>query len=374
MSDQINTTRIKDSYKLDDEILQPAFDSNLQAFLFLALIIIILVLPVIITKSGLITRRNSYEIMPENQGAYSFVMREIFDNKEDIDILFAGSSVTFGGIDTPQVQKDLSNKLGRPARVMTFGHYFNSMDVTYTQIRDLLERKRVRLIVLSIPRLPYTDGPSAIAYRFVRYNDDKELFDNLSLKSKISLYACGVLRTPRDLMTIIRPNLQRPSPFAKDLGADKRDDGMGRKPEKFKRFTPTSPSVPVANLIYSPESKDRVEFINDDITYHQNYYLEKLIELLKRNKVPVMIINIPQHTEIHSPRVIERKDWSKSFGMDTPLVGVQPSVLFAGLSEEEIELLFFDDIHFNTNGNEFYTRTVLPAILEVYDKHATKRD
>lgn len=367
MSNQTYTTT-----KHDEELLRPAFATNAQTVCFLALVVSLLILPWIISKSGLISRRNSYEIMPENQGAFSFVKNEIFDNKEDIDILFVGSSVLFAGIDTPQVEKELSKKLGRATRVRTFGHYFNSIDITYAQIRDLLERKRVRLIVLSIPRMPYTEGPSPITFRFIRYSDDKELFDGLPLKSKISLYACGVLRSPRDLLTMIRPNLSKPSPFAKNLGADKEDWGRGRDPRKFKRFTPTSPSIPSANLIYSPENQDKFEFTNDEITYHQNYYLEKLIELLRDNQVPVMMINIPQYTERRSPKVVERKDWSKSFGSDIPLVGVQPTVLFAGLGEEEIEKLFYDEIHFNTNGNEFYTRTVLPAILEVYEKYATK--
>ena len=367
MSDKISPDN-----QLDRKILRPAFESNAEAWCFLALVVLALALPVLITESGLISRQNSYEIMPENQGAFSFVKNETFENTEDIDILFVGSSVTFGSIDAPQIQQALSGVLGRPARVMTFGHYFNTVDIAYMQIRDLLERKRVRQIVFSIPRVPYTEGPSPTAYKFIRYSDDGELFDKLSLKSKISLYACTVLRSPHDLLTIIRPNLSKPSPFAENLGADKANLGMGRDIDKFVRFTPTSPSISGRELIYAPETQERFHFTDEEITNHQNLYLEKLIELLERKNVPLMIINIPQYTEIHNTKIVELKDWSKHFGKPIPIVGVPPTVLFAGLSDKEIESLYYDEIHFNANGNEFFTRTILPAILEIYEKNETK--
>lgn len=371
MSEQSYTISKNNLPHGDKEIVPPAFASNGQALCFLALVVFILILPWIITKSGLISRYESYEVMPENMGAYSFIKDEIFNKQEDIDILFAGASTIFEGIDTPQVQKALSNLLGRPAQAVTFGYYHNSIDVTYMQIRDLLERRRVRFLVLAIPRMPFPDGPSKPTPRFIRYSDDRELFEGLPVKSKVSFYACSVLRTPRDLLTIVRPNLSIPSPFAKDLGADKKDFGDAGDPSKFKRITPPAPLIPAAEMIYSSATAEKFQFTNEELTNYQNHYLEKLVELLKRNKVPLMMINIPQSAESNSPKIIERQDWSK-FDREIAMVGIPPAVLFAGLSEEDIKKLYYDKNHFNTNGNEFFTRTILPAILEVYQKNATK--
>jgi hypothetical protein len=356
----------------ETEFVRPAFESETQALAFLALLVFLLLLPVFITESGLISRRDSYESMPENLGAYSFIENEIFDNGEDIDLLFLGNSSVFGNIDTPQVQKALSAALGREARVVTFGQYFIGADINYMQMRDLLERKRVRLVVIAVPLTPYTPGPSATAYRFIRYSDDLELFKRLPFESKMSLYACSVLRAPRDVLTIVRRNKTKPSPYAKNLGAEKSEVAWGRIPENFVRFSPPAPSIHAREMIFPGENESDFQWTNEDIPPHQRIYLQSLVELLQRRQTPLAIINFPLYSQRRSPKIIERKDWSKVFGMRIPVMGVAPERLFCGLDDEEVKMLFFDDMHFNRNGSEMFTQTLLPAILEVYDKHAAK--
>lgn len=352
-------------------MLRPAFASRRAALCFLSLVAAILLLPAIISWSGMIHRRQSYEIMTSNHGAYSFVAHEIFDNNGDIDLLFLGSSVLFAGVDTPQVQRELSAQLGRPARVLTFGHYFNSADVLYMELRDTLERKRIRMVILSIPRMPYSDGPSTTGCRFLRHTEAWEIFDQVPLKYKAAMYACTLLRAPRDILSIIRqnPSSISPTPFAKDLGADKAEIGLGRDPRTFTRFTPTSPSIAGEQMIYSPETRENFSFRDHEIPFYQGLFLEKIAQLCRQKQVPLAILNIPQPTERNSNRVIER---TTDFVLDVPLIGVPPATLFAGLNGEEIDQLRFDDAHFNANGSEFFTRTVMPAILEVYTAHGTK--
>jgi hypothetical protein len=353
----------------DNETPLPAFDSDGQALCFLVLVIFALLLPVIITNYGRISRRDSYHIMHETLGNYTFVENEVFNNKEDIDILFIGSSFIWAAIDAPQVQKELTAALGRPARVMTFGHSFNSIDIPYMQLRDLLERKHVKLVILSVPRIEYTDGPSITAYKFLRYSENKDVVDELPFKYRVPLYGSSVLRAPHDLLTMSRRNVSEPSSLGADLGALKKQQIWGQKP--FEEFNPSQPFIISANLIYSPATQDQFQFTNDEITFYQNHYLKKLVELLKREQVSLAMVNIPQYSEKESVKVIERIDWSKSFGVDVPLIGIPPATLFGGLSEEDIKKLHYNE-HMNKNGNEFFTRTILPAILEVYKTHASK--
>jgi hypothetical protein len=308
--------------------------------------------------------------MPETWGPYTFVEHEVFDKKEDIDILFLGSSLIWAAIDAPQVQKELSKKLGRPAKVVSLGHSFNSIDIPYTQLRDLLSHKRrVRLVIFSIPRVSFTDGPSITAYKFLRYSEDQQLLDALPLKYKFSLYASSVLRVPHDLMTMARPNRSKPSQFITDLGALKSRDGWRQGP--FTEYAPPARVFNPADLIESPGNQNQFEFIDKDVTPYQKIYLQKLLELLEREGIPLAMVNIPQYNERNSTKAIEIQDWSKSLGMDLPFIGIPPADLYNGLSEEDIKKLHFNE-HLNKNGNEFFTQTIMPAILEVYDKHAAK--
>lgn len=356
----------------DTEIVAPAFSSRSQTIFFVLLLVFCVSLPKLVDWSGLISRTDSYDIMPENLGAFSFVKNEIFGNNEEVDLLFVGSSVMFGGIDTPEVQTELSEHLGRRARVFTFGHYFNSEDMAFLQVRDLLERKRVRMIVISIPRMPFPDGPSPPVFRFVRYSEVSDLMSGLPLRYRGSLYGCNILRSPRDLRTIISNNRTPPSPWTETLGADKAELGPERDPKRFERFTPMPRQISTGDMIYSDRTRENFQILNDPIGTYQEHYLEELVRLTRAKGVPLVILNIPQSTERHSKKVLERGDWSKKFGTDIALVGVPPAVLFAGLDDTEIDKLFFDPSHFNANGNEFFTRTIAPAILEVYDRYALK--
>ena len=367
-----NSTRL--SWDKSEEVLRPAFSSVRQAFCFLALVGAILLLPEMISWSGLLNRRDSYEQMTESHGAYSFVAHEIFDRSEDIDILFLGSSVLFAGVNTPQVQQALSRDLGRVAQVVTFGHYFNSIDVLYMQLRDALERRRVRMVVLSIPRMPYTDGPSTMGCRFIRHSEVGELVQRLPLNYRAALYACGILRAPRDLLSIIRGTGSPiyPSSFAANLGMDKAEIGSGRDPRTFAKFIPIPPSFPTERMILSRRNPEQFRSVHDEVPFYQKLFLEQIVDLCRRKQVALVMLNIPQHAERHSDQVLERMDWKASFGDDVPVIGIPPTLLFSGLSEMDQERLRFDDAHFNANGSEFFTRAVLPAILEVYKTHAAK--
>ena len=373
MSDNPEPIKVKRaSVDLSVEGIRPAFSSNRSAGAFLILLIITLALPKLISTSGAIARRDSYAIMPENQGNYSMVAEEIFENDEPIDLLFIGSSLIWNAIDTPAVQAELSRNTGGPARVITFGHYFNSFDITYTELRDLLERKRVRMVAISIPRTPFTPGPSTTAYRFIRFDDHPEVVAGLPIGGRASLYACSILRSPRDLLTISRANGSGELRFADTLGADRAEFGMGRKIETYEPFLPAPPNFSPETLIYSAETADKFRFIEKPLPKYQDHYLDKLVALLRAKGVPLIIVNVPQYSEIHDQKVIERENWSLRFGTDTPVIGIPPAELYAGLTDPEITKLHYDPEHMNANGNAYYTRAILPAIIKLFNSNAAK--
>lgn len=351
--------------------LRPAFGTQLQAITFVLVVASALLLPIAIRKSGLLTPKASYEVIPERLGAYSFIGNEIFEKNGDLDILFVGSSILWNAIDTPQVQRALTARLGRPATAATFGFNFNSLDIPFTMLSDLLKRRRVRLVVFSIPRLPYTDGPSTTAYRFLRPGENESLVRHLPVESQISLYGSGVLRSPRDVLSLIRPNRSQQSAYAADLGANKELMGMYRDTSTYTAFAPKPPVLSASDLLFATNPK-MFRITNDPIPEHQDRYLSAIIELLEEHGVPIAFLSVPQYSERDHANADERFDWSKRFKKDIPLIGISPPVLFAGLNDEEIEKLHCDREHFNKNGNEFFTVAVMPGILSVYDKYANK--
>lgn len=353
-------------------IVEPAFASSAQALCFVLLVAIALSLPVLVDSSVKVDRQRSYDLMPEQHGPYSYMKKEIFETSGDIDLLFIGSSVLWNAVDTPQVKEALSQSLGREATVMTLGFNFNGADIPYTILRDLVERRRVRLVVLSIPRLSFTDGPSTPSYRFLRYAENPEIVAGLPFGSRVSLYASNVLRSPRDILAMIRPERSPRSPYADDLGANKERLGMYRDPNAFVRFAPAPPVLAAESLIYSPSTEDDFRFTNEELPPHQDHYLTEFMRLLRERDIPLAVLNVPQYSERSNDKAVERFDWSAKFGSHVPLIGVSPKTLFAGLDESEVELLHCDREHFNLNGNEYFTRSIIPALLTVHREHASK--
>src|SRR3977135_860041 len=119
--------------------MRPAFTSPRQAAMVGVLLLLLLLLPVVMRKSWLPPRQEIYSSLPWSVGAFPYLREQIFDEKEDIDLLFMGSSRIWWGIDTPQVQKALSEKLGRKAVVRTLGWDSPGFDPFYFIMQDLLE-------------------------------------------------------------------------------------------------------------------------------------------------------------------------------------------------------------------------------------------
>jgi hypothetical protein len=264
--------------------------------------------------------------MPDQHGAYSYMKKEVFETDGDIDVLFLGSSVLWNAIDAKQVENALSESLGRKATVVVLGFNFNALDIPYAVMRDLVERRRVRLVVFSVPRLPFTEGPSTTSYKFLRYSDHPEVVADLSLQSKVSLYACNVLRSPNDLLFMVRPDRSAQSRFADELGANKELMGMERDPETFLHFAPPVPAIPVSELIFSESSNDNFVFTNDELGSHQDAYMRHLERLLRERDIPLAMLNVPQYSERANDKVVGRFDWSKRFGREIPLIGVPPNL------------------------------------------------
>jgi hypothetical protein len=173
-------------------------------------------------------------------------------------------------------------------------------------------------------------------------------------------------------MTMFRENRSDESRFASSLGADRAELGMGRNPTTFKQFRPTPPSLSPEQAIYSAATADKFEFIENPLPRHQDHYLNEVIELLREKGVPLMMINVPQYSEIHNKKIVERENWFRRFGSDIPLIGIPPAELYSGLSDEEITKLHYDAEHMNVNGNAYFTRAILPSIMEVFDTNAAK--
>src|SRR5450756_537584 len=367
--------------------MRPAFSSTKQAAAFALLLLILILLPLVMGKPLLPPREQIYSSIWWANGAYPYLDQQIFEEKGDIDIAFIGASHIWQGIDTPYVQQQLSDKLGRQAVVRTFGWGGSGYDALYFITQDLLEHRKVRTLVFydvyDEEDIPHT--PHVLAPHWFRFVDIAGALSALSVTVQSSYYFASILGIPRNLLCSISPNLpadlfslstncwvikQHAINPAARLGALTEMLGFAAcLPDHapFTEYLPKTPVQPSDVSVYSPEKKSRFEFEGTSLPAAQLHFARKFVELARAHDCQLILLHVPVLSERKSPIIREHFIWPETFHTDIAMVGIPPKTLFSSLTETDVFKLYCDQAHFNKNGQAYFTTLITPALLSLYD-------
>ena len=355
--------------------MPPAFASRAHAALLGALVVVFLALPALLSSAGLYRRRDAYREMPIGVGGFRFIEKEALEERSDIDVLCVGASILWFGVDAPTLRDELDRARSarpadgspkEPARVLSFGYSHAGADVSFAMLRDVLERRKVRTVVATMPHVDEVgDAPHTYAYHFLPWEPD--LRRGLSARHQIVLYAESVLGAPRHLLSLLRPNADAVHPVAASLGSHREDHGFHGAAFDPPPFEP--PRFSADELVYGPGSADRFAFAGRPLSDYQAHFVRRIAEITCEHGARLVVIRVPWWSDRRRPVVDERLDWSRELGDDVAMVGVPPARLYAGLSEDDVKRLYFDE-HLNMAGARFFTRAVAPAIVAIDERGA----
>lgn len=360
--------------------MRPAFTSTRQAGMFALLLLLLLLLPLAMPKSWLPPRREIYSSLPWGDGGFPYMREQIFDEKGDIDVLFMGTSRMWWGIDTPQVQKALSQKLGRKAVVRTLAWNNPGFDAVYFILRDVLEHRKVHLLVISDCSSGAGNTAHWAASDWFRVADQWDGLAGLSWRSKITFYTSAILGMPRDLLGLLRTNLPvipsdeiswgefkhvtSPSFRLGALAMRRRID------QPFVDYIPQNNTRASDVCIYSEVTKPEFNFEGNAISPMQAAFVAKVGALAREYHVKLVYLHMPMSREMKSPSINEPVFWPLLLGNDVTMMGIPPTKLFNGLSDEEILELFYNFEHFNQNGQTYFTSLITPSLVQLYEDQA----
>jgi hypothetical protein len=362
--------------KADVTPVYPAFRSGWAAGAFFAFVLFLMLLPLLL--AGHLPPNAIFSAVPAECGDYSFLHQQIYSESSDIDILFAGASTIWKGIDAPLVRDSLSSRLHRPAVVLTVGHAWPGDDATYFLLKPLLARRRVKLAFIQCPTnvVDISDWPHRMADYWFAMDQWSEL-EGLSAAKRLSMYSENVLGGPRKLLSLIRPNGsgQLTNNDSANLGASIEARGYNDDAKIHAAMPSTAlkpPAIPVPQLFCSTNPQI-FEFGGEPIGEYQLYFLKKTMQICRDNKIPVVLVHMPSPRDNPADKVHENVDWLSMFnGQQVDLLGVPMARLFAGHSKDDQKVFFYDYMHLNANGNRYFTETILPGILERYDSATIK--
>ncbi len=357
--------------------MAPAFSSTKQAAAFAGLILFILLSPVLFGKSWIRPHDQMYSSIPWGAGPYPYLHNQIYEEKGDIDVVFMGPSTMWYGINTPYFQDKLSEKLGRPASARTMCWDWVGADPFYRIVKDLLEHRNVHMIVFSDPAMTAPNTAHKMAPELFQWPDHGEELSGMAFRPKTSFYAAAIVGMPMSLLGRLRSNLpaidseevswpgfyHMENPFRR-LGALRSPLVQGRPFEKY--IPPTSPSASEVRE-YSPATRQYFHFPDEPPPPMQLAFLRKVAELAREHHVKMVYLYVPRSTEMRNATVNPETFWPDIFGDNITMLGIPPTILFGGLSDNDALKLYWEYRHFNINGQEYFTPIVTPALVQLYE-------
>jgi hypothetical protein len=365
--------------------MRPAFSSTKSAAAFALMLLFILLSPVLVGKKLLPPREEVYTSQTWRYCACGFLDDQIFKETSDIDVVFIGSSRMWAGIDTPYVQKEFSKKLGRPAVVLTLAWSWAGFDAVYFIGQDLLKHRKVRMIVFD-DEFRDDDVPNVSATHWFRFGEDWQDVAGMPLRIQSDYYLAAVLGMPRNLLSIVRPNYSEPlvsedfQHWSTVFAAKDPHEELGTLTARrslypddlFASFSPKTRARTDDVCVFSPETRDQFEFSGPRTPGWQMSFAKKFADLAASREVKLVFLHLNpaySNNETNSPLIQERECWPEVLGTNVVMMGIAPAKLYSGLDGSNLAKLFYtpDHLHYNENGEKFFTPLITPALLQIYE-------
>lgn len=364
--------------------MRPAFSSPQHAAAFAVLLLLVLLAPVLAGKTFLPPREQAYATQGWGNGPFPWIRHEIFEETNDIDIAFMGSSHILHAVDTPYVQAKLSEKLGRPAVLRTIAWGGAGYDALFFIAQDLLAHRKVKLLVF-YDEVNAPGARNSAAATWFRWGENAPALKGLPFRDQSLYYLSALMGLPRNVLALVRPNLPAPlvthppnyweqhyrsASIVQLLGATRSELGFNYDPlsDNFTPFTPFTPHTkakPAYAEIYSPVSRNDFVFEQAPLPRWQLHFARQLSELAWRRHCQLAMLSLPVLADATIPVLQERAYWPDIFGGGFSLVGIPPATLFSGLNDQQLHWLFSSSACFNKNGMAYFTPLITPALLQI---------
>lgn len=234
----------------------------------------------------------------DNKAAW--IYHRVFEQPENIDIVFSGASQTSCGVMDELIENEISATTGQEIKVANLGYCRRGRDIQFVMLKDLFQQKKPKILVLEVaedepkkshPVFPYLAESGDLWGSFVFFNQryflniwkgivvrfeylKHRLFSDKSLNTSYQTGKSGY--HPSD--QIAEPEILQKN-----------------KADWTNRF-----------------SKSKSELIRKIELNYSKHYLEKIVELARQNNCEVVFLYLPESgSNLKYPLL---KDYYQSFG------------------------------------------------------------
>jgi hypothetical protein len=137
--------------------------------------------------------------------------------------------------------------------------------------------------------------------------------------------------------------------------------------EPFVDYVPQTGAQPSDVCVYSDDTKTSFAFSTEPLPLSQLHFLHELVTLAQHSGCKLVVLHIPTFDERRSTVISEPTFWPDAMHADVMMAGIPPATFFKGLSDDDIRKLYSDSVHLSQNGQNYFTRLMMPALLKIYE-------
>jgi hypothetical protein len=349
-------------------------------------VLAVFLLPSFYSITGLVSYKEKFSTVKSTY-LPPFLYEQIYLESEPIDILLIGASTLTHGVDARRLEDHLSDTKGRKLNVLTLGFSSQGDDLIYIVLKQLLKRRKVKHIFLSLPT--YTqEYPHHSLKHLIDVKDSIAITEGLGGWSKLRWITLPVLSSMRHMISIFRKDiLSGVKPHnLKHNGSTVRKRGWGRKVSlnkkqmkdlnlkrdwtwEFDKFE--KKNLPIKEIepnSWIHELNSRQSFKSREIvSSYQYHFFNKVFDLVEISETKISFLHMPHFEERKEEKIILKINSKKISSKNIKIIGIPNAKLFKGLSNSEVQELYFNNNHFNENGVVFFTKH-LALFLNTYLK------
>lgn len=349
--------------------MAPVFAYRWQLWLFVATMALLLAFP-FVHKPAWMDRSVLYRSMSLLDTHRYNVMPQFLRSERDIDILFVGASAVGSGFDPHIVRDALREKLGREPLVYTLYHPKCGADLDYIMIKDILERRHVKLMVWEALRAQCRDdrmhSGSNYLWDYALHREvmdaptlDKTYVVLFSMMNSLKLILSPILDLQGKSFTEWRFLCDRGS----DYGACLRRHGIERMEPP-----PVAPEheLPMEKVLHYRQQQDDDLLILRQYNRSTQLFYETILNEAQAKGTKVAITQVPMTED--GKNIVLHSFHSGHPANSLPVLAIPRGYLFPTKKELKQYFMPGDRVHFSIYGSQYHTRAILPALLHLYDE------
>ena len=296
---------------------------------------------------------------------FPWIQQKIFKDTSPVDVLFVGPSNIWWHIYTPHVKEELSKVLGREAEVLTFGHHHLGPDLDWILVSEILQRRKVHLLVLGTPRHGVLETfPHLDAFLWWIFGRDSFRVHGLGWFDHLKLYGVSVIGSWRNLKMGLTPFRDSQTEIQRPL--------LGAFPEWYPHQlnfdVSRIPAFPVQKVfLRNTLQHPLVKVLGPPISSPWKTFIRNTVQQANSKGTKALLLYSPMTSAKSNDFLGEREAWDSVLaGLDFYYAGFPPSNLLAPLSPRDRQTLY-EKLHLLELGSHMFTRAVTPFIIEAYN-------